>query len=721
MAPSAAQAARAVMRRLPFARTTTPLQATTYLLGISLFSISFLVFLNSSISFVITDRIGVKEGVGNIVGTLGFVDELVALVACPVWGLVSDRLGVRLVAVLGYSVIALALVVSVQAKNVYPQLLLARILFAIGATASATMVTAILPSLTDDSEPLEKNSFNGPSDGTGTAAFPRNSFANALRNPRDSALSIESQLTITPERFAESLIRGRAGLPDLTTLPNRVDGQLPLGNGHRNSTLSASSAAARDGESANGTHNQNHNSSKPAKLAGFVGLFTGCGALVALTMFLPLPAEFGRADGVTMAEAVAKSFYVVAVVALVVAVFVYIGLRDLRGERGKGWRMLLGRQKSDLARSRSDEVVRMEQVIAEGPFSEGGRPPTDDRMSYWRLLRDSVELGVSDSNIALGYLGGFVARASTVAISLFIPLFVNSFYISNGFCQGSPNDPSPELKKECRAAYVLAAILTGVAQLMGLLCAPVFGYLSSRTRRLNIPLIVATTFGIVGYTIFPLLSSPEPSNMDGRGGTPAVFLVATMLGISQIGAIVCSLGSLGRGVLSVDHADNAARAPSPQPPTSGEHSGYRDYAPNLEADAPEDASLLVAGTTDDGHDENDSEDSDRDTVHDLFSSPRSARSGRARAYSALVRPAAASDCVVATVNERSRIRLKGSIAGVYSWCGGAGILLLTKLGGYLFDHWSWGAPFYMMAIFNAVLLLASLATGARRSLQTLKR
>lgn len=142
MAPSIAQA---VMRRLPFARSTTPLHAATYLLGISLFSISFLVFLNSSISFVITDRIGVKDGVGDIVGTLGFVDELVALVACPAWGLVSDRLGVRLVAVIGYTVIALALVLSVQAGNVYPQLLLARILFAVGATASCVFPALPFP------------------------------------------------------------------------------------------------------------------------------------------------------------------------------------------------------------------------------------------------------------------------------------------------------------------------------------------------------------------------------------------------------------------------------------------------------------------------------------------------------------------------------------------------------------------------------------------------
>lgn len=128
--------AAGIMRRLPFSESTTTLQAVTYLLGISLFSISFLVFLNSSVSFVITDLIGTKDGVGDIVGTLGFVDELVALVACPVWGLVSDRLGVRNVAVIGYTVIALSLFLFVQAQNVYPQLLLARILFAVGATAA---------------------------------------------------------------------------------------------------------------------------------------------------------------------------------------------------------------------------------------------------------------------------------------------------------------------------------------------------------------------------------------------------------------------------------------------------------------------------------------------------------------------------------------------------------------------------------------------------------
>lgn len=77
--------------------TSTLLQAVTYLLGVSLFSISFLVFLNSSISFVVTDLIEQTKGVGDAVGSLGFADEVLALVACPAWGLISDRIGVRTV------------------------------------------------------------------------------------------------------------------------------------------------------------------------------------------------------------------------------------------------------------------------------------------------------------------------------------------------------------------------------------------------------------------------------------------------------------------------------------------------------------------------------------------------------------------------------------------------------------------------------------------------
>jgi MFS family permease len=116
--------------------TASRTQIASYLFGVALFSISFLVFLNSSISFVITQRIGQSRNVGGAVGTLGFADELVALVACPAWGLLSDRVGVRSVAVIGYSIVGVSLWILVQAKNVYPQLLLARVLFSLGGSAT---------------------------------------------------------------------------------------------------------------------------------------------------------------------------------------------------------------------------------------------------------------------------------------------------------------------------------------------------------------------------------------------------------------------------------------------------------------------------------------------------------------------------------------------------------------------------------------------------------
>ena len=151
------------------------------------------------------------------------------------------------------------------------------------------MVTAILPSLTDESESRDSSR-----------------ASNNRRAVRMSAHSLESDVTITPERY---------------------------------SNASASASA----HSADGEHQEeDENLGKPSALAGYVGLFTGCGALVALSLFLPLPARFGEVDGVGTGDAVRYSFYVVALVALCVGAFVFIGLRGWRGEEGKGWRVLFG-------------------------------------------------------------------------------------------------------------------------------------------------------------------------------------------------------------------------------------------------------------------------------------------------------------------------------------------------------------------------------------------
>lgn len=97
---------------------TTVRHVTTYLVFLVLSSIALFVFLNSTISFVVTDILEIRHGrhgqniLGDIVGTLGLVDELTVIVSAPLWGLLSDRWrwgGRRGVSALGFFIAALGL------------------------------------------------------------------------------------------------------------------------------------------------------------------------------------------------------------------------------------------------------------------------------------------------------------------------------------------------------------------------------------------------------------------------------------------------------------------------------------------------------------------------------------------------------------------------------------------------------------------------------------
>jgi hypothetical protein len=451
-----------------------------------------------------------------------------------------------------------ALVLFVQASNVYPGLLLGRLLFSLGGSAVSTMVTAVLPTVAAGEEPQRRSD--------------QRSSSHSWRP------SLSSEITITPSRFERSL-------------SSQEESKRPTASSSR--------------------------------LAGFVGLFAGCGALIALAVFLPLPAHFEK-SGSSPAQAIRQSYYVVAMFAVIIAVCCFFGLRNLPGEEGKSIRYLW---------TSSGE--------ADGIF----RNATDtSTLPYWKRLIYAFSLGFKHPDISLGYVGGFVARASSVGISLFIPLFVNHYYHKSGFC----NEVDGDIKRSCREAYILASILTGASQLVALITAPAFGYLSDKSRRTNSPMLSAALLGIVGYVVFPLLPSPK---FNGPNGNAWVFIVMALIGMSQIGAIVCSLGVLSNGVLNVGSPDDTPGEPVSQTSAQRETGGADNN--NLR---PEQEPLLAKPAT---------------SHH----------------------------------NEDLR-HLKGSIAGMYSLYGGAGILILTKLGGVFFDVLSSGSPFYIMALFNGILLFA---------------
>jgi hypothetical protein len=452
---------------------------------------------------------------------------------------------------------------------------------------SATMVTAILPSMTIAKE---------------VKPDPRSPTRGRTPSGRSHAptASISSELTITPARY-------RSASP---------------GEHTQEASAKKSSGAST------------------SQLAGLVGMFTGCGALVALFVFLPLPTQFQNA-GESPTTAVADAFYVVGSIAILVALGCFFGLRRLPGEEAKGWKRLTNK----------------------GDYEDVDTHLTRDIvLSYPRLFLESIRLGFSSPNIGLGYVGGFVARASSVAISLFIPLFTNHYFLQTGRCKVDSSIPS-DVKVACPEAYKLAAMLTGISQLIALMSAPVFGYLSGRFPHYNVPLLVASIAGIAGYSAFGSLTSPDYHSEEGTG---AIFFIVALLGISQIGAIVCSLALLGRGInndeASVSDLTHASAPTSVNHPSAGATPPHSAPITPLDENAP----LL----------------------------PEHIQTSRPPASGPI-----------------SYNHIKGSIAGTYSLLGGFGILLLTKAGGALFDNSGPGAPFYMMAAFNAILLVVTVGVS----------
>ncbi len=53
--------------------------------------------------------------------------------------------------------------------------------------------------------------------------------------------------------------------------------------------------------------------------------------------------------------------------------------------------------------------------------------------------------------------------------------------------------------------------------------------------------------------------------------------------------------------------------------------------------------------------------------------------------------------------------IRGSVMGVFTVLGAAGIIFASSVGGILFDNWYRGAPFLMMAILNGLMLVFALS------------
>ncbi|KAI3661478.1 hypothetical protein MP638_007208 [Amoeboaphelidium occidentale] len=120
---------------------TTIINFVFYLIA-ALFTIAFFVFFNFCQTFVLSQIL--KETQVSAGSTLVLYDQILSIFLLGIWGTLSDKIGTRIVYCVGFVLMGLSMLLYTFAQNVYPQLLLMRLLFGMGASATSSMVTAVL-------------------------------------------------------------------------------------------------------------------------------------------------------------------------------------------------------------------------------------------------------------------------------------------------------------------------------------------------------------------------------------------------------------------------------------------------------------------------------------------------------------------------------------------------------------------------------------------------
>jgi MFS family permease len=125
----------------------------------SFLTIASFVFINSTQAYILTDLLDIpRSKLGLIQGNLSSVDEGISMVMVIVWGVLSDRIGRRVVFSVGFLLMALATFLYPLASSVYGtadtpaastvsifnSLLFYRLIFACGGAATSDMLTVVL-------------------------------------------------------------------------------------------------------------------------------------------------------------------------------------------------------------------------------------------------------------------------------------------------------------------------------------------------------------------------------------------------------------------------------------------------------------------------------------------------------------------------------------------------------------------------------------------------
>lgn len=166
--------------------------------------------------------------------------------------------------------------------------------------------------------------------------------------------------------------------------------------------------------------------------------------------------------------------------------------------------------------------------------SDGGFIHQQRQMSIMERIQKGVS-AMRNPLVCLAYASGYVARADSIALNLFIPPWVDRVLTERGICP--PQVGAGDEYVRCKEAKRLSSSLIGTGHLAMLLAAPFFGIISDRigsVRALNIPALAGfIAFGVLAMSV----DDPQAK---------LTYLPVALAGMADIGMIIVSMAIIAQ-------------------------------------------------------------------------------------------------------------------------------------------------------------------------------
>ncbi|RCH94068.1 hypothetical protein CU098_005663 [Rhizopus stolonifer] len=128
---------------IPLQQHVHPLQFLAFIFSVFV-SLSCIVYIAGTQSQIIMGVLGIYTNTGDITGSLSLYAEIVAVVGVVIWSMASDTIGRRGVMSLSILLMGTAIVCYPHVRNVYPSMLILKLVFSIGSSGSTAMMVSMM-------------------------------------------------------------------------------------------------------------------------------------------------------------------------------------------------------------------------------------------------------------------------------------------------------------------------------------------------------------------------------------------------------------------------------------------------------------------------------------------------------------------------------------------------------------------------------------------------